>query len=494
MARRGPKVETAQDLVYKAAIEGLEQLGGKAFSEDDILFKGKELILPENMTLDEAVRFLSKKRDEWENPADFVRNYKYRPWDVAYCAHNALKRAFGVVAHNHSIVMGFFGPEKAPPQMITIPTGPHTTEQIPWGVLELPFLPKVTFELGSRNTRTEGQIGYIHANGPKKYRFAVQGIFELVERELEEHSLYRGKAFDGQDTPNFLDLSQVDPDKIVYAEDVLRQLNANLWTPIQHTEVVQKLGMPFKRAVLLAGDFGVGKSLAINRTGQVCEDREVTFILVRPGRDDLKQAMLTARMYQPAVVAFEDIETIADSGEDAKRMSEILDLFDGIEAKNSKVMLVLTSNHIDKLHAGMLRPGRLDAVIKIGPPDAGGIQKLVEVNMPDGYLDEKIDWPKVARAMEDYLPAFVVESTQRALRYLVARTDGKMDGSKITTDDLCDAADSLREQFTQMQLAKLEPEPNRLDQRLMEVVDQSFEEWLQKKAAQGQGVYFEVGN
>lgn len=484
MAKRGPKQETVQDLIHKEAYAALEQLGGKAFHEEDIIFKGDQLILPEKNTLDEVIQTLTKKKAEWENDAEFLRIFNYRPWDVAYCANNALKRAFGVVGHNHRIVMTFFGPEKAPPQMLTVPTGPHTSEQVPWGALELPFLPKVAFHLGATNDKQHGQVGYVNATGPKKHRFAIQGIFDLIEKELEENSLYRGKAFDGQDTPQFLDLSKIDPDKIIYSHEVLRNLEASLWTPLVHNSATKKMKLPFKRAVMLAGDFGVGKSLAINRTGQIAEQEGVTFILVRPGRDDLRQAMLTARMYQPAVVAFEDVETLASSENDAATMSEILDLFDGIEAKNSEVMLVLTSNHAEKLHAGMLRPGRLDDLIHIGPPDTDGIRRLVEVNMPDGTLADTINWQEVGESMESYLPAFIVEASQRALRYMISRTDGKAD-DKIRTEDLVDSANGLRPQYTLMQAAKMEPVPNRLEDRLQEIVGatvaDAFVNWMREQ-------------
>jgi transitional endoplasmic reticulum ATPase len=36
----------------------------------------------------------------------------------------------------------------------------------------------------------------------------------------------------------------------------------------------------------------------------------------------------------------------------------------------------MTTNHKDEIHKGMLRPGRLDAIIEIGAMDRPGVEKL----------------------------------------------------------------------------------------------------------------------
>lgn len=457
---------TEQQKVEVAAIAELERLGGVTFREEDIIFKGKQLVLPDGMDIEGGIAFLEMKLEEESVNTDFNRTFKYRPWDVAFCTWNALRRTFGSVGHNSSTVQTFFGPKKMPPQLIDIPISATEAISVPWGNFTIPYLPGVEFELGGTNSRADGLVGYINAHGPKKWRHAIHGVFELVERELAERSLYRGKQFDGQDYPNFLDLSKHQPHKMVYSAETMQQLQASLWGSITYREQLAYQGIPFKRAVLLEGVFGTGKSMAINHTGRVCQDEGITFILVRPGRDDLRAALMTARIYQPAVVAFEDVDTVASADEDAKHISEILDVFDGIEAKNTDIMLVLTTNHVGKLHRGMLRPGRLDAIINIGPPDAGAIRKLLEVNVPN--LAHQIDWDAVAGSMEGYTPAFVVEAGQRAVRYIVASGGDRR--TPVGTEQLVGAGKGLRPQYELMQDARDTDERPRLDTSLVEVI------------------------
>lgn len=453
MSEQEQREKTEQQRIMEDAVRQLERLGGATFREDDIIFQGKQLIVPESMTLEQSVTFIEGKIEELTVQTDFSHMFRYRPWDVAFCAWNVMRETFGAVRHKDSTVQTFFGPMKAPPRLMDIPTGPGETTQVPWGNFILPHLPEVTFTIDSTKDPELGLIGFMTAEGPKRWRYAVHGVFNLVEEELAKRSLYRGRAFDGRDNPQFLDLSMIDPDKMVYASETLAQLETSLWSAIRYRESLKEVGVPFKRAALLSGGFGVGKSMAINRTGQVCNEEQVTFILVRPGRDKLRDALTTAKMYQPAVIAFEDVDNLADAGKESDQISEILDLFDGIEAKNSEIMLVLTTNHVERLHKGMLRPGRLDAIIEIGTPDAAGIRKLVEVNIGD-RLEEWIDWDQVTEAMVDFLPAFVVEAAQKAVRYSLVREKGLLNGTKIQTQDLVNAGQGLRPQHDLMQEAK----------------------------------------
>lgn len=483
--------KTEQQIVMEQAVRQLEKLGGSTFREDDITFKGKQIVLPESMTIEQGIAFLEDKAEELTVVTAFQRTFKYRPWDVAFCAWNVLRETFGAVSHKDRTVQTMFGPMKAPPQLIDIAVGPSETIAVPWGNFILPHLPEVTFSLNKTMDDDYGLVGYMAAEGPKRWRYAVQGVFELIERELKTNSLYRGRAFDGRETPQFLDLSKVDAGKMVYSQEVTTQMDAFLWGALRFRETLKEEGVPFKRAVLLSGSFGVGKSMAINRTGQIAQEEEVTFILVRPGRDNLRDALVTAKMYEPAVVAFEDVDVIAHTGNDSGQVSEILDLFDGIEAKNSEIMLVLTTNHVEKLHKGMMRPGRLDAIIEIGPPDAAGIQKLIEVNLGAKLADD-IEWLQVSEAMEDYLPAFVVEASQRAIRYATVRSAGRINGTKLTTGDLVAAGEGLRPQYDLMQDAIESKAKNSLDEALGEIVKGAVQRVTDKTAVQVEEIHSNV--
>lgn len=461
---------TVQDRVKAEAITALERLGGELFREEDYLHQGNQLVVPENMTLEECWRYVRSLAASYEEAVDFSRVYKYKPWDVALNAYLALKEHFG--STRVSGTQSFFG--VTPPRMIDVAISPTETVQVPWGQFSTPFLPDVVFTFGSLEDPEYGMVGVIYAAGPKKRSSAVQGVFELVERQLKTGSIYRGKAFTAEENPRFVDVD-IDPDKVVFAADTQAQIEANIFAPIRYRSQLEQLGQSTKRAVLVYGDFGVGKSLAIGLTAQEAVSCGWTAIIVRPGRDNITDAFRTARMYGPAVICVEDVDTIADASKEVDEISHILELFDGVESKNQKVMVVLTTNHIEKLHKGMVRPGRLDAIIPIGAPDAAGIRKLVEVNMPEGMLAAEIDWEAVSESMQGFLPAFCVEAATRAVRYATVRTAGQIEQIVLQTEDLVFSALGLRGHLDLMnEAATGTPRPS-LDEAMGRVIERNLD-------------------
>lgn len=443
----GEAEESPQQRAQRLALEQLRVLGNAATKEDDIVFQGKKVVLPATMRdLDEAIRFLKKRRDDEEQTYSFQRRYRFRPQDGAHAVRVALMRAFGTATGK--TIQTIFGP--VPPSFIDIEVGPGKMTQVPWGAMTIPGLEGVTIYVDQTRDKQLGQLFFLHGEGPRKYRAEIEGFFNLVEEVLNTESIYRGHAVDGQSVPHFLDLAGVDPNSVVYTEEVMTQLGANVWSPIRHADVLAKAKLPGKRAVLFEGPYGTGKTLAAYLTAQIAVQEGWTFFMVRPGRDDLGEVLQTAKMYQPSVVFFEDLDTVATPASgDRDHMSEVLDLFDGIESKGLKMLLVLTTNNVESLHPGMMRPGRLDAVISVNALDRPGVEKLARYILGES-LAKSVDFDLVFAANEGYMPAFVAEGLHRAVRYAVARGEGSVRKGSISTEDLVAAAGGLRAQFELM--------------------------------------------
>lgn len=450
--------------VHKQLLEKLEELGGKMFSDDMIKrHDGPDIIIPRSMSLDDLIRYAGRAREEAFEPIDYSRTYKYRPWDGMYCAVEALRKYFGSVLQKGSMWSAA--------QLIDVPCDVDEVVQVPTGWFEVPAIPQVQFYFGEARDPELGPVFEARASGPKMYRERVQGVFKLIEDELKLNSIYRGKAFDGQIKPNFIDLSDVD--EPIFGPMVEAQLEANIFTPLRHKQALEELGVPLKSAVLLEGTFGVGKTMVLRKAAKVAKSNGWTFIEVRPNRDSFSDALTTAKIYEPAVVAFEDVDTLLDNTSESDRISEILDLFDGMRSKSSKVMLLLTTNHVTSIHKGLMRPGRLDTIINVPTPDAVAIQGMLERFVPAHSREEELDWSAITDAMSGYHPSFVREAANKAVRYAVARTDGESDGVVLSTQDLVDAGQGLRRHFELMESADVIGGEQPLDKALGDVVSRS---------------------
>lgn len=432
-----------EDMTKAQILARLGQLGGEVAQDDDLVYEGKKFVLPEVFkgNLQGAAKYLTDLDEQLNTTHAFPRTFRYRPNDVAHALSKALKKVFGTTGLGKDTV-SFFG--RTPPTFVTINTGLNETAQVVQGETKFPPLDAV-IHVGWDNDPEVGTLGKVTIKAPRRYRAQVEGLFFAIEEELKTGSIYRGKAIDGADDPHFLNVSSVDPARVIYTQEVVTQLEANIWSLLRHTQVMRDMKLPLKRSVLIEGPYGTGKSLAAMLTAQIAVENEWTFVQVRP-TDDLEKAMKTAQLYAPAVVFFEDIDGVAEKG-DPQEVSRLLDLFDGITSKGTDVIAVMTTNFVERIQKGMLRPGRMDAVIHIAEMDAAGFERLIKATVPEGLLYD-IDYVKVAEAYDGFLPAFAKEATDRALRYGIARTGG--DPMFLTTEDFVAAAEGLRPQLQLM--------------------------------------------
>jgi len=432
---------TEQDRLQAEAMAALGRIGAASVKDDSIQFVDNKIVLPRQFegNLPAAAEFIMEIHTSEEEEFEFGRTFKFRPWDGAAAFQRALYFVFGTTGLGKA-TQTMFG--KRPPSLVSINVDTDETLQVPWGRVSMPPLNAV-FELDSAYDEEYGMLFRLNVTAPKKMRARLEGFFDVVQRELSERSIYKGKAFNGAGTPEFLEINNIDESKVVYSDEVLTQLNSNVWSLIEHTDKMVELGVPLKRAVLLEGPYGTGKTLA----GALTAQRAIAnVILARPGVDDLFEVLNTAKLYAPAVVQYEDIDVLGKGGSD-QEISRLLDVLDGISNKTSGVVALFTTNHVELLQKGVMRPGRIDSIIHIGKLDLHGVTKLIKSVVKPDILGV-VDYDAVYSQVQDFLPAFVKEAVDRAMRYAVSRT-GSTD-FVIETDDLVNAAIGLQRQLELM--------------------------------------------
>src|SRR6185437_2620503 len=128
-------------------------------------------------------------------------------------------------------------------------------------------------------------------------------------------------------------------------------------------------------------------------------------------------------------------------------------------------------NHVDQIHAGMMRPGRLDFVVEIAALDRNGTERLVRAVVAPGKLDPTVDFDEVYKNMEKFEPAFVRATADRAKTFALTRAEGKPD-YVLTTKDLVSAAQSLHPQLELLRKASEGiPEPE-IETALAKLLDE----------------------
>lgn len=458
------------ETVKNEILANLRRLGGGAARSEDVIYgEDNKIRLPQAFNrpngLLQVASFLQQLHKDQMAETTASRTFKYRPWDGAVALVNVLEAAFGAVLHKRKIadgLAGMFGMTD-PPELRSIPVSLTENIQVPWGPLAIPLLDGLVLTPDEVLDPEHGMVFHLTAIGPRMYAEEVEGIFNAIEVELKDNSIYRGKAFDGAQVPNFIDLD-IDRNLLAFPLETLVQLDAKVYGPIRHAKALAAVGVSGKKSILLKGPFGTGKTSTGMIAGQESIAAGRTFIYARPGKDDMEAAFKTGRMYGPATIFCEDVDTEVETT-DQGGISRLLDLFDGLGSKGDvDVIAILTTNYPENIVKGMVRPGRLDSIVHLGNPDAAAIEKIVKNILPADLL-QSVKWEPVVESMQGnpdledidgnrvdttYLPAYVAQAAKDAVSYSVARNNGEND-HPLTTEDLIHAAVGLREHWALQQ-------------------------------------------
>jgi transitional endoplasmic reticulum ATPase len=422
--------------------------------------KGHQLILPTDMSIKDAIIWLRRRLKEEEEIVTVFEETDLLFSDGLVAFARALEEMFG-----WSIAvpkMGMFGPE--PPKMIGIEIGFEKTIQVPHGSMQVPGIE------GELNTNfyMKGNVPLfqLSASVRNKHKDMVGKLAALVRKFGREQSIYKGKAirpkFPNQADepsiqdyfPEFLDLGNVSESTLVFNDQTDRLIETNMFAPVRYTERFRKERIPLKTGILLEGKYGCGKTLTAYVLAKICEQNNWTFMMVRDP-NKLTEALELARQFEPSVVFCEDIDRVTAGSERTVGLDSILNTIDGVGSKDSELMTVLTTNHVETINQAMLRPGRLDVVIPITPPNADSVERLVR-NYAGSMLSRSEDLTKVGKLLEGQIPATVREVVERSRRWAISRTQGEVQNLAITNTDLENESAGIMQQ---VELMNRGPEP-----------------------------------
>lgn len=421
-----------------------------------IVRHGEQLLIPETMTMEDAVELLERRIAYDAQEVAFSENFEVFPWDGANALDAVLTERYGWAPATATPSM--FGPQ--PPKMITIDVGYGLRKEVAWGRFSLP---NIAGFIQCSADKVRGRLVFkVDAKVLRRDEDNIKKLFRELRAKLNEESIYRGKAFkmrfrndDGDvlemPEPQFINHMDIDPATLVYATDVQASIETNLFTPIRRIRDCKANGIPVKRGVLLGGMYGCGKTLAAKVAARLAVEQDVTYLYVQRA-DELADAVEFVKMYSnPGAVIFcEDIDR-AVNGNRSTEMDDILNIIDGIDTKSANIITVLTTNNLNAINPAMLRPGRLDAVINVTEPDAPAAEKLVRI-YGGSTIAADLDLTEVGEALAGQIPAVIAEVVKRAkLSQLKLQEEGTM-VENITAQALLDSMNSMRDQVSMLKL------------------------------------------
>ena len=437
------KVPSKKEMVARlAGLLGIE--GDPSTYVAEVIRKGDTIVLPDDADLPDIIEVLQRKHAEESQKVKVRTEIDAPPWDGALALQKAISEELGIVITNET--KGMWG-ERNPPQEMEVEIDLDKTITVKWGEFALPGMGQATATTGI-NMTNDGVLQFVcQIVCLRRFQDRARRILDSMRRHAATDSIHRGKAFsirflDDQGdrltvpTPKFFALNAEEP---LFRRDLERAIERNVFVPLRHTPELRAMGEPLKRGVLFAGNYGTGKTLLASYVAREAIANDWTFIYVKDSAE-LPYALRYAQRYQPVVVFAEDVDRVAGL-ERTESVNSLLNQLDGVDSKSAQIMTILTSNHMDRVNPAMRRPGRIDLIMQVLPPDAETVERMVRHFSRHG-LEPNADLAGIGKVLEGLAPAYVKEAVGRARLEALRRTGDK--DSLINGEDLEAVAKEVR--------------------------------------------------
>jgi transitional endoplasmic reticulum ATPase len=239
---------------------------------------------------------------------------------------------------------------------------------------------------------------------------------------------------------------------------------ALLW-PLQHPDTFARLGIQPPRGVLLYGPPGCGKTFvvrALASSGRLSvhavKGAELMDKWVGASEKAVRELFRRARDSAPSLVFLDEIDALAprrgqsfDSGVTDRVVAALLTELDGIEPLRDVVVLGAT-NRPDLIDPALLRPGRLERLVFVGPPDAAARRDILRTAGKSVPLSDDVDLAALAAELEGYSGADCVALLREAALTAMRRS---IDAADVTAADLAAARKKVRPSLDPVQVESL---------------------------------------
>lgn len=220
-------------------------------------------------------------------------------------------------------------------------------------------------------------------------------------------------------------------------EPVKRELREMVQYPVEHPEMFEKLGLSPSRGVLFYGPPGCGKTLLAKAVANECQANfvsvkgpELLTMWFGESESNVREVFDKARQAAPCVLFFDELDSIGQSrgrsqgdagGAGDRVINQLLTEMDGVGAKKN-VFIIGATNRPDILDPAIMRPGRLDQLIFIPPPDLDSRMSILKSVLRKTPMDGEIDLSQLARFTKGFTGADLTEICQRAAKLAVRQS------------------------------------------------------------------------
>ncbi|WP_430780565.1 AAA family ATPase [Actinoplanes sp. G11-F43] len=263
-----------------------------------------------------------------------------------------------------------------------------------------------------------------------------------------------------------LEVAAVTLDDVGDMVEVKQVLTESVLWPLTYPDTFARLGVTPPRGVLLYGPPGCGKTYlvkAIAGTGKAnvlsVKGAELLSKWVGDSERSVRELFRRAREAAPTLVFLDEVDALApargqgtDGGVTDRVVAALLTELDGVEDLRNVVVIGAT-NRPDLIDPALLRPGRLERLVFVPPPDAEARTAILRASSKAVPLDPAVDLTELGADLEGFSAADCAALIREAA--LAAMRDS-LEASTVTAANVATARKRVRASLDPDQVAWLE--------------------------------------
>jgi transitional endoplasmic reticulum ATPase len=250
--------------------------------------------------------------------------------------------------------------------------------------------------------------------------FAAQLTGKVVSLGGARPRAYAGSANDETDAEDVVHALRPTSESVTFAnvgglDTVKQEIRRRIITPFLKPSLFQRFKRNAGGGILLYGPPGCGKTLLARATAGECGAKfynvAITDILdmyIGESERKLHAIFETARRTAPAVLFFDEMEAIGGKRQhsreatSAKLVSQFLIELDGFAQNNQGILILGATNVPWAIDPAFRRPGRLDRVLFVPPPDAAARRAILSLLLQGRPHERAIEIDEIVAATSGY--------------------------------------------------------------------------------------------